>query len=346
MAAPVRRILVLGGGGFFGSTIAALLRERGIGVLTASRGPSADLRVDADDTATLGAVLGPRDVVVDAAGPFQGRTSALVDAATLAGCDVVDVSNSLAYARLVYARAAAISGAGIAVLTSCSSVSAVMAAMIARSGIAQPTRVRGFVRPASRHTSHAATVRAFLSSVGEPIETFADGRLVDAVGWTRSRPFPESGARSGLVESAAALTLPRAWWSLRSVDLYVDPNLPPPVVAGLDLAAHLPPLRDAATALLPALLAMGRLLGSPRGAFAVEVEGPGGGTFTRVLSSSRNSHLVAVLPAVLAASALASDRFTEGGVVRADRLVDPDELFAEIARWGIASRGWSLRFAS
>ncbi|MDP9264975.1 MAG: saccharopine dehydrogenase NADP-binding domain-containing protein [Chloroflexota bacterium] len=334
----MRRVIVMGGAGFFGRNIVTLLRERGIDVVVASRHAGGDVRIDVEDATALRALLKRRDVVVDAAGPFQGRTPALLDAAIAAGCDVVDLSDSLAYTKFVYARAMAISQAGIAVLTSCSSVSAVLAAMITVSRISHPTRLRGFIRPASRETSHAATVRAFLASIGRPIETFEDGRPRSAIGWRRRRRFPGSAARSGLVESAAALTLPRAWWSLRTVEVYVDPNLPPALAMGLDVAAYLPPLQEAATRMLPAVLAAGKLLGSPRGAFAVEVEGANGAAFTRILSASRGSYLVAVLPAVLAASALAGDRFAESGVVRADRQVDPDELFTELRRSGIASR--------
>ncbi len=333
----MRRLIVLGGTGFFGRNIVALLRERGLDPVVASRSGGAGIRLDAEDPGGLVAVLRPRDVIVDAAGPFQDRTATLLDAVIDARCDLIDLSDSLAYTRLVHARAAAISGAEIAVLTSCSSVSAVLAATITASGIADPTRVRGFIRPASRDTSHAATVRAFLASIGRPIATFEDGRLRRAVGWRRSRAFPVTGSRSGLVESAAALTLPRAWQSLRTVELYVDPNLPPAIAMSLDAAAHLPSLRGAMVRMLPAVLAGGRLLGSPHGALAVEVEGGGEGV-TRILSAPRGSYLTAVLPAVLAASALAGDRFAETGVVRADRQVDPDELFAALGRSGITSR--------
>ena len=337
----MRRVIVLGGTGFFGRNIVDLLRERGIDALAASRSARTGLQLDAEGPAGLSAMLRPRDVVVDAAGPFQARTAALLDAAIERGCDVVDMSDSLRYTRLVYAREAAIAAAGIAVLTSCSSVSAVLAATVMASGIARPKHVRAFIRPASRETSHAATVRAFLASIGRPIETFEDGRLRGIIGWRLSRPFPGNGRRSGVVESAAALTLPRAWPSLRDVEVYVDPNLPPAIAAGLDAVAHAPQLYGAMLDMLPALLATGRLLGSGSGAFAVEVEG-NGERFTRILSARRRSYLTAVLPTVLAATALAAERFTDRGIVPAPRHVDPEELFRELRRFGIASRSRSL----
>ncbi|MFN2520376.1 MAG: hypothetical protein ABR525_04945 [Candidatus Limnocylindria bacterium] len=333
----MRRVIVLGGTGFFGGIIVALLRERGMEPVAASRSAGAALRLDAEDPGSLREVLRPQDVIVDAAGPFQQRTAALLDAVIERGCDVIDISDSLRYTRLVHARADAISGAGIAVLTSCSSISTVLAATVTASGIADPAIIRGFIRPASRETSHAATVRAFLASIGRPIETFDNGQLRGATGWRRSRTFPASGARSGLVESAAALTLPRAWPNLRAVEIFVDPNLPRAIAVGLDAAARAAWLRRATLRMLPALLAVGRLLGSPHGAFAVEIEG-GGEAITRILSASRGSYLTAVLPAVIAASRLAADRFPHAGVVGADRQVDPDELFAELHRFGITSR--------
>ena len=333
----MRRVIVLGGTGFFGRNIVGLLRERDIDAIAASRSAGAAMQLNAEDPSGLRAVLRRRDVVVDAAGPFQIRTAVLLDAAIERRCDIVDMSDSLRYTRLVYAREAAIAAAGIAVLTSCSSVSAVLAATVTTSGISHPTGLRGFIRPASRETSHAATVRAFLASIGRPIETFEGGLVRGTVGWRRSRAFPENGHRSGVVESAAALTLPRAWPSLRDVALYVDPNVPPAIAIGLDAVAHAPRLHGAMVHMLPALLATGRLLGSRSGAFAVEVEGSGA-TFTRILSARRRSYLTAVLPAVLAASALARDRSTRVGVVGASEQVDPDELFVELRRSGIRLR--------
>ena len=100
----------------------------------AARRPGVDLVIDAEDPASIRAALRERDVVIDAAGPFQRRSTVLVESCMTLGCDVIDVSDSLDYARRLRALERRIESAGIRVLTSCSSVSAVSAALVRLSG--------------------------------------------------------------------------------------------------------------------------------------------------------------------------------------------------------------------
>ncbi|MBI1901740.1 MAG: saccharopine dehydrogenase NADP-binding domain-containing protein, partial [Planctomycetia bacterium] len=65
--------------------------------LVASRRAGADLVLDAEDPASLRAALRPGDVILDAAGPFQRRSTALVEAAIDRRCDVVDLADGLHY---------------------------------------------------------------------------------------------------------------------------------------------------------------------------------------------------------------------------------------------------------
>ena len=89
------RIVVLGGRGFFGAAAVALLRAEGERPLVGARGRGGDLRMDAEDAASLRAALRPGDVVIDAAGPFQQRTTTLAAVALELGCDLVDLADSL-----------------------------------------------------------------------------------------------------------------------------------------------------------------------------------------------------------------------------------------------------------
>jgi len=86
----MKRIIVLGGGGFFGNLIVERLRAAGLQPMTASR-TRGMLRLDADNADDLRANLHQRDLIVDAAGPFQRRTPALIDTATRVGFDVIDL---------------------------------------------------------------------------------------------------------------------------------------------------------------------------------------------------------------------------------------------------------------
>jgi len=302
----MRRILVVGAG-FFGGLVASRLAARGHGPLVATRrSTDADLRLDAEDEASLRAVLRSGDVIVDTAGPFATRTTRLVRVAMERGCDVVDLAESLAWSEAVLALASRAQESGVRLYPACSAVAAVAGACVRASGIAAPETIDMFLAPASAETASRATLRGFVGSLGQPIRTFRDGRLTTVRGYTEMRRFPGSRRAGGLVESAGAALLPRSWPSLRGVEFWVDPNAPL-ARASLVLAARVPPLAALARALATRVGA--GPLGRHDGEFAVTVR-----DVSRVVSftfsARRRSYLIAVEPAVIAAEALDCPRWT------------------------------------
>src|SRR5262249_34132218 len=115
----VRRIVVIGGRGVFGAAAIELLRRDGLSPLVASRRPGPDLTADADVAVSLRTALRSRDVVIDAAGPFQQRSTTLVETCLSIGCDVIDLADSFDYVSQVQALAQPIADAGVRVLTAC-----------------------------------------------------------------------------------------------------------------------------------------------------------------------------------------------------------------------------------
>ncbi len=312
--APLRRVVVVGAG-FFGRVIAARLADVGIPAVTASRSHG-DLRVDVEDRRSLGRALQADDVVVDTAGPFQTRSTALVETAIDIGCDVVDLSDARSYAEAVLALHDRAVASGVRVLTSCSSVAAVAAAAIRASGAASPESCDLFLAPASADTGNPATVRAFLASVD----------------WSRTREFPGGGRRGHHVETAAAVLLPRRWPSLRRVDFWADPNTPF-AAATLALVSRLGLERPAAR-VAPFLA---RLLGRRDGTFAVVV-GEGGREHITRLSAPRRSYLIAAEPAVLATESLLRGARVPPGVVPPDAHLEPAALFGRLRALGVDVR--------
>lgn len=324
--------MVAGGAGFFGRNVVELLRADGVDLLVADR--SGPIGLDLEDPRSLRRVLRAGDVVVDAAGPWQFRTTALVEAAIELGADVVDLNEGLPYARAVEAFDGPARQRGVAILSSCSAVSSVAAALVRMSGIAEPARVSALVAPASRHTAHSGTVRALFASVGEPVEVLRRGRPHIATGWREARRFRLPRRRGHLVGSALPLTLPRIWPSLRDVDCWTDTGTLG-ANAVLSIASLSKALRGLAVTLMPLGQLAARLLGATRGAFAVEIEDASGGISRLALTSARRSYLIAAAPAAMAARALAEGTFTERGLVPADRHVPMDELIAYLDRLGI-----------
>ena len=312
--APLRRVVVIGAG-FFGGVVARRLADVGVQAIVGSR-TRGDVRVDVEDRESIARAIEKNDVVVDTAGPFHTRSTALVETAIERGCDVVDLSDARTYAEAVLALHDRAAANGARIMTSCSAIATVAASAIRASGLPSPDACDLFLAPASAETGNPATVRAFLASVD----------------WSRSRDFPGGGRRGHRVESAAAVLLPRSWQSLRRVEFWVDPNAPF-AATSLAMASRL-----RLTPLLEAIAPLSaRLLGRRDGMFVVAVSEGGREHVTR-LSAPRGSYLVAAEPAVFAAESLARGANITPGVVPADAQVDPAALFARLQRLGIEVR--------
>jgi hypothetical protein len=329
----LRRIVLLGGSGFFGLAIAEALRARGLEPHTPSHA-----QVDVEKSDALLSSLKPGDVVIDAAGPFHRRTTTLLEVAIKVGFDVIDLSDNLDYALQVYAMDERLKIAAVRVFTSCSAVSAVTAAAVRTSDIPKPIRVSVCLLPASRETSSSGTAASLLRSLSRPIRELRGGRLIAATGWSRSRGFrlPIGGreVRGYLAESADVVTLPRAWPSLRDVDFYVDTQ-----VFGLNRAVaaalQLPGARRLLEQFAPVAVPLARLAGSRAGGYIIEVVAGDRRVAKTALVALRRSYLTAVLPATLTAKSLAGGNSPPPGVVPPDRHCDPDELFIELRKLGV-----------
>ena len=153
-----RRIIVIGGKGLFGHAAVELLRAEGMSPLVAARGAhTPELPLDAEDPSSLRAHLRMGDVVLDAAGPFQKRSATLVETALEIGYDVVDLSDALGHYLEIESLRPRIEARGTRVLTSCSSVTPVVAALIRASGAKRPSRVSVYLSPASKVTATVGT---------------------------------------------------------------------------------------------------------------------------------------------------------------------------------------------
>lgn len=334
----MKRVIVLGGLGLFGRTAVEELRRLRVTVVTASRGAGADLQVDANDNASIRASTHNGDVVVDAAGPFHERSSALIEAAAEIGFDVIDLNDDLGYAELVCSYEQTIEAAGIRVLSSASSVSAVAAAVVRHSSIELPKRVTTFLAPASRYTANTGTAQSLWRSVGRPVRVLVDGHLQTRVGWVEARSFkmpaPIGTVKGHLFESADAVNLPRCWTSLRDVAMYVDSNTIG-VNSLLEMAAHSEPLRELMQSKMEWGTWLAKKLGSSAGGIGFEIEGADGCVAKYAITASENSFVTAVAPAVLVARAIANGSFARRGLVLPDRCVEPDELFEYLAQNGV-----------
>ena len=309
----MKRVIVLGGTGFFGGLIVEALTAAGLQPVSASRS-SGQMRIDANDAESIRANLKQRDLVIDAAGPFQSRTPALIEAARTTGFDVIDLSDSRAYTTMVYSHAAPIGAAGIRVLAACSSLSSVTAIAVASSGIENPRRVTAYLLPASRHTANPGATRSFLSGVE------GSGRTIR---------FPKIGSRSGVrVASVDAVTLPSVFPTLQTIELVVD--------SGNFIANALMPsatFRQFLDKHLDQALKISRKLGNKEGILGYEVAAAT--QRKHVIFTGAKTHMVAVIPAIEAARAIVAGRFPDRGVVPPAKHVDHKVFWDAVQREGI-----------
>lgn len=334
----MKRIVVVGGLGLFGRTVISELATLGLTAIVCSRRGEADLRMDANDAASIQQALRADDLVVDAAGPFHTRSTALINQAIEMKFDVVDINDDLRYAESVLELAPEIAAAGIRVVSSSSSVSAIAAAVVAHSGIAMPRRVTSFLAPASRHTANPGTAASLWRTIGRPVRVWSDGRLETHVGWSETRNFamprPLGKIRGHLFESADAIYLPKIWPMLRDVRMYVDSNTFGANTV-LQMASYSEPLRELAESKVHIGAWLARKLGSSAGGIGYEIEGSDGRIARHAIVSASNSFVAAVAPAVLAARAIAKKEFGERGLVLPHRHVSPADLFGFLAERGI-----------
>jgi hypothetical protein len=332
----MRRVIVLGGTGFFGAAALAMLRDAGVPARSAAR-RNADVSVDAESSDSLRRALRPGDVVLDAAGPFQARTIALAMAAMEIGCDVVDIADASAYVRRLLSLAERVEAAGVRILPACSTASAVSHAMIGWSGVARPVRLTAFLVPTPRRTAVAGTAASLLGGVGGPVTVLRNGTPRLERGFGSSRRWegdtPLGRRRGWLFDTPDALLLPCAHPTLTTVEAYVDPNVPGAAMA-LTLAARTSLLRAAIRRALPVALPLVRRLGGAHGGFGCEVKDADGAVVRLVLTAPRDAHLLAVIPAVLAVRSLAADRVPHAGVLAPHQQIDAAELLDELRRHG------------
>ena len=311
--ARLRRVLVLGARGFFGRHAVALLRADGIAAVPVDHDD-----VDVEDRASLRSLVHANDVLLDTVGPFQKRTHALLDVALERQADLVDLSDSAGYARSIEERSADIAARGIAVLTGCSAVSAVVATLVRASDVGDPAQVDAWLAPASRDTANVATARSFLASIRP----------------SAMRACEFAPVRGMLVESGLSVQLPAVWPRIEEAAFWVDPHTRGALPL-LALAARSAVARRALDALVPLGVRIARLAGTREGIFAVRVEGSHG-TARWVLRAPRGSFLLALGPATIAVRRLASGDREPRGLVPADQQITKDGLFAYLERHGIA----------
>jgi Saccharopine dehydrogenase NADP binding domain len=211
----VKRVLIIGGYGNFGSYIARSLAddpairlliggrsvekaERFIaGLETASPAEAHSIDIEADVSTTLAAIA--PDIVIHTTGPFQSQDYRVARACIEQGCHYLDLADARDFVAQIGSLDAAAKAAKTLVVSGASSVPCLTAAVIDHylPAFEVLEHVDYGISAAQQTNRGLATTSAILSYVGKPFATIRDGRPHSVFGWqdTHSERYPELGRR-------------------------------------------------------------------------------------------------------------------------------------------------------
>lgn len=366
MAEPaVRRVLVIGGTGVFGSRlVAGLLASTPFQVVAAGRGAERlaalvrqhgprlcpcvlDTRcVTAGDLQATGAF-----VVVDAAGPYQGGSYAVAEAAIAAGLHYVDLADARDFVAGFAVLDAKARAAGVVALSGASSTPALSNAALdtLTAGWQRIDRVEIAISPGNRAPRGLSVMRAILSYAGRPVRVFAAGQWRERPGWglTIRRTMPGLGRRWLSLAETPDLDIVPARFTVRQAAVFR---------AGLELSVlHLGLLAASLLVrcgVLHSLVPLARVFraiagafewfGTDQGGMTVQASGSdGSGQPVRatwsLVAEAGDGPAIPTLPALAAIRALADGRIARPGASACVGVLALAEIEAEFRPYRISS---------
>ncbi|HEV7692650.1 MAG TPA: DUF4166 domain-containing protein [Hyphomonadaceae bacterium] len=204
------RVIVVGGAGVFGSRLVrGLLAATDAEVLVAGR-DRAKAKATAKETGSAGAIVldrlraTPADIsganlVIDAAGPFQGADLSFAWAAIAAGADYLDLSDARDFVVAFPSLDAEAKAKGVRAFTGASSTPALSHAALDEitAGWRRIDRLRVGISPANQTPRGRSVIEAALSWAGGPLRVFEGGQWRERPGWSKgsSHVLPGLGRR-------------------------------------------------------------------------------------------------------------------------------------------------------
>lgn len=202
----MRTIAVLGGYGIFGGRVAQGLvshpdakvrvvgRDPAVGTAFAKSIGADFLAADLMDPSSLAHAVAGADVVIHAAGPFQGRDYRVAEACIDAGAHYLDLADARDFVAGISSLDARARAKGLLISSGASSVPAITHALVTAvlPNFRRVDRIDIALAPGNKNPRGSSTIAAILSYLGKPIRVFAGGRWIEGYGWddAHERLFP------------------------------------------------------------------------------------------------------------------------------------------------------------
>jgi saccharopine dehydrogenase-like NADP-dependent oxidoreductase len=195
----MKRVLIVGGAGVFGRRLAEGMRATTnadliIAGRSRARAEEAALALGVYETAILDRTKATADdirnlaadLVIDAAGPFQGADLRFARAVIEAGANYLDLADARDFVAAFPSLDALARKHNVAAITGASSTPALTHAALdaLRAGWRRIDIVRAGIAPANKMDRGPAVMKAILAWVGAPVRVFEDGAWRERPGWS------------------------------------------------------------------------------------------------------------------------------------------------------------------
>ncbi|MGV1757085.1 DUF4166 domain-containing protein [Rhizobium sp. A22-96] len=193
----MKKVLVLGGYGGFGSRLSRRLAGDGFEVLVAGRNydaadalarqlPNASA-LRADRNGDMAAVLRAHKpfLLIDAAGPFQQSDYRVAEACINAGVHYIDLADAREFVGAIGKLDEQARAAAICIISGASSVPALSSVVVTEltHDMDEVRSIEMSIGASNRATAGASVASAILSYVGKPVRVWRGRRWQDKIGW-------------------------------------------------------------------------------------------------------------------------------------------------------------------
>lgn len=352
----MKRVVILGGYGSFGSLIAgALADEENFELIVAGRNPvkgqsfadsirAGFVQCDISKKDSLNQTISDAFLVINATGPFKASDYTVPEICIGAGCHYIDLGDGRDYVAGFSRLHGQAHERGVFVCTGASTSPAVTSAAVAnlKNNYQNIQSIQIALSAGNKNPAGVSTIASILSYVGSPVRIWQDNRWQVAVGWSRGEfvEFPNPvGKRRVQLCNVPDLELFPKLFEVEDVIFKagVELTLFNYVISILGLAKRLIPSLNL-SALAKSLVFMSdffKPFGSFNGGCAIWVTSDDKRRKSLALIAPENGPQIPIAPAILLSRKLLAGEINHVGAFPCIGFIDFDEYIDYLAPYGI-----------